>query len=172
MIEFDMKRFLADQRKKEKYVCDRIPEEGMRIVIAEGSAGESSIIADLSVERWEGHVDLIIETNEPEVVDLDEVYSYFRLREMTFEEFWREMVFVDPAKEYRRKLSMLSPNERELFDATSDHGRRSAQTIADRTGHDLSGQIKGCLSVLVKLGLLDRKRGYIRRLPPRHPFSG
>jgi hypothetical protein len=172
MIEFHMKTFLADQRKKEKYVCDRIPEDGMRIVLYEGSPGESSIIADLSVECWEGNVDLVIETNEPDVVDLNEVYRYFRRREMTVEEFWREMNFVDPEKDYRRKIALLSQTERELFEESSEHERRAAQTIADRAGHDLSGQTKGCLSVLVKLGLLDKHRGYLRRQPPRHPYHG
>lgn len=66
-LQMNMKLVVADQRKKAKYVCDRIPDERMRIVTAEGSAGQ--IIADLSVERWEGNVDLVIESNEPEVVN-------------------------------------------------------------------------------------------------------
>lgn len=170
--KLNMKLFVADRRKKAKYVCDRISDEGMRIVLIEGTSEYPPIYADLSPVRWEGRCDLVIETNEPDFVDLNEVYEFFRRREMTYIEIWREMMFVDPAKDYRRKVGILSVTERELFDASSYEERRTGQTIADRAGHELNGHVKGCLRLLVMLGLLDEHRGYLRRRPPRQPYDG
>ena len=38
----NMRLFLADQRKKRNYVCARIPEEGMRVVLGEKTADYGS----------------------------------------------------------------------------------------------------------------------------------
>jgi hypothetical protein len=172
MIEFNMKAFLADQRKKEKYVCDRIPNEGMRIVLAEGTSEYPPLYADLSLVRWEGLCDLVIETNEPDLVDLNEVYKFFRHRDMTLEERWREMLFVAPVKDYARKIGLLSKKERRLFEASSEYRWQHGEFIAATTGYFLDGNTKECLRLLTMLGLLQSsRRGYIRRRPPTGPYA-
>jgi hypothetical protein len=172
-LQMNMKLVVADRRKKAKYVCGRIPDEGMRIVLVEGTSEYPPIYAELSLVRWEGRCDLVIETNEPDFVDLNEVYRYFRHRDMTLEERWREMVFVDPAKDYRRKVALLSQKERELFEASSETQRHPGRIISASSypEHDYNGQTKACLSLLVKMGLLhSNSRGYIRRRPPSGPY--
>ena len=48
----------------------------------------------------------------------------------------------------------------------------NGDNLAFEAGHELNGQIKGRLSLLVKLGLLTTvKGGYLRVKPPVHPYG-
>ena len=77
----------ADIRRMKRFICERVPEDG-RIVLADGDEGPAW--ADL-LPVWDedGDCDLHIETNEPEFVNLREVYDHFRRREMTWAEWSR-----------------------------------------------------------------------------------
>jgi hypothetical protein len=67
----------ADARKMKRFICSKIPEEGTRIVLADGPDGEAW--AELNPIRFDdGEVDLHIETNCPEWVDLAQIYEYFQ----------------------------------------------------------------------------------------------
>ena len=121
----------------------------------------------------DGKVDgLLIETNEPELVDLDFVYQHFRRQEMTYEEYWKESLWVDPVRRFKRQVDALSQNERELYEEASTTQPIRGEVLAVHAGHEYDGQIKGCLSLLVKLGLLKKVRGgYLRAGCPKRPYD-
>lgn len=79
----------ADNRKMKRFIAERLPPDGTRIVLADGPDGEAW--ADLFPNWDDGDCDLHIETNAPEWVGLREVYGYFRRPELTFREREREM---------------------------------------------------------------------------------
>jgi hypothetical protein len=171
----NVKRWKADQRKKERYICARIPDEGTNVCPWDGNSEYPPTIAELIPLRDDDGAlhELLIETNDPDVVDLDAVYKYFRRQEMTYEELWRELQWVDPAQEFRRKVSALAPRERKLFDAASETMPIQGEALAAKVGFDLDGQTRGHLAVLGKrLGLLQKARGgFIRTRPPKGPYA-
>ena len=68
-------------------------------------------------------------------------------------------------KRQASRLASLSPTERDLYDAASEHEAFGAKDLCLRTGiHDLNSRTKQCLSNLVKLELLRKEgqRGYLR----------
>jgi hypothetical protein len=69
-------QFRADSRKMKAFICSKIPEEGTRIVLADGPDGAAW--ADLNPVWSEAGWDLHWQTNEPEWVGLREIYEHFR----------------------------------------------------------------------------------------------
>ena len=82
----------ADERRMTKYVCDRIPEDGGRIVLlADGPEAWADLFPSWDEEYgWT----LLIEANEPEWISLAEVYGHFRRRDMTGLE-WEQAIFCE-----------------------------------------------------------------------------
>jgi hypothetical protein len=76
----------ADNARMQSYVCERIPDDGIRIDLTCGAW------ADLT-PCWDDRFGwtLLLDTDEPEWVDLREVYRHFRLKEMTRREWWAEL---------------------------------------------------------------------------------
>lgn len=89
-MRFNYDQIDADNRKMQRYIAQRIPPEGVKIVLADGPDGEAW--ADLFPSWDDDDCDLHIETNAPEWVGLREVYDYFRRPELTSWEREREMV--------------------------------------------------------------------------------
>ena len=165
----NMKMIMQDHLKKVRYVCRRIPDEGIRIELTSWTSENPPVWALVTPIGFD---EVTIESNEPEWVDLDLIYNHFRRQEMTYEELWKDLRFVDPEKEYRRKVDSLSQNERELFEAASETQPVRGEALASMAGHDYNGQIKGRLSLLVKLGLLTQVRGgYLKVRQPVHPYA-
>lgn len=81
-----LEQVLADNARMQSYVCERIPGDGIRIDLGSGAW------ADLT-PCWDDRFgwSLLIETGEPEWVDLREVYRHFRRREITRREWWAEI---------------------------------------------------------------------------------
>jgi len=77
---------MADRARMERYVCERIPPDGIRIDLGNGAW------ADL-FPAWDDRFgwSLLLETNEPEWVDLLEVYRHFHRQELTTREWWAEL---------------------------------------------------------------------------------
>jgi DNA modification methylase len=72
------------------YIASRIPEEGCRVVVADGPEGE--VWVDLDPVRYgDGELDLHLETNCPEWAGIPEVYEYLRQPEMAWWEWEREL---------------------------------------------------------------------------------
>ena len=150
----------------------RIPDDGIQICLFDNDSGLAELIP---LRDEDGQLlDLLIETNEPDVVDLHEVYEHFRRQEMNWEELWRELACgSNPVRDYHRKVALLAPNELDLFESASESVPMSSVPLAAIRGHNgLSGQIKGAFSVLVKLGLLQKPGdGYVRTQCPRAPYA-
>jgi hypothetical protein len=89
MRPLTLEELQSDDRKMRCFICERVPADGARIVLADGPEGGPAW-ADLT-PVWDDEYgwDLTLETNEPEWVDLREVYQHFRRQEMTIRE-WRE----------------------------------------------------------------------------------
>jgi excisionase family DNA binding protein len=81
----------ADNRRMKRFICGRIPQDGTRIVLADGEDGPAW--ADL-LPVWDddGDCDLLIGTNEPEWANLREVYDYFRRTDLTWSEWKKEAI--------------------------------------------------------------------------------
>jgi hypothetical protein len=101
-MRLTLDQILADNASMERFICERIPPETTRIDLGSGAW------ADLT-PFWDDRFgwSLLLETDEPEWVDLQEVYQHFRRREMTFREWWREF-------EGERARSKVSSLEREV----------------------------------------------------------
>ena len=162
---------MNDRQKMVSYICSRIPSEGTRVILTtEGSDGPA-IFADLTPSYdadlgWE----LQIESNEPEWTTLKEVYEYFRHLDMTHEEWWKELTWVDPVKDFPRKYDLLTPTEQEIFDAASDTVPIRGEALLAATKRAYTGQAKYIPTLLVKMGLFAKvKKGYLRRRPPQYP---
>jgi hypothetical protein len=84
-MRLTIEQILADNAKMEQYICERIPPATTRIDLGRGAW------ADLT-PFWDDRFgwSLLLETDEPEWVDLSEVYQHFRREEMTSREWWRE----------------------------------------------------------------------------------
>jgi hypothetical protein len=78
-----------DNRKMRASICEHLPADGTRLILADGPEGGPAW-ADLT-PLWDDEFgwDLLLETNEPEWVDLREVYQHFRRQDMTIKE-WRD----------------------------------------------------------------------------------
>jgi len=79
-------QIMADRARMEKFICERIPDDGTRIDLGNGACADLMPFWDDQF-GWSLHW----ETNEPEWVDLWEVYQYFRNKEMTSREWWAEL---------------------------------------------------------------------------------
>lgn len=161
-------RVAHDRDKMTRYICLRIPPDGTRVILTSSGEDGPAIYADLTplFEAEEGwHLDII--SNEPEWATLKQVYEYFRHSDMTKDEWRREVTWVDPVKEYWRKIQSLSPTERDIFYAASETCAQPGINIIKATIHDYYGQTKTMLSLLVKLGLFRKvKGGYLRTPQP------
>jgi excisionase family DNA binding protein len=72
------------------YIASRLPEEGFRVVLADGPEGE--VWVDLDPVRYgDGEWDVHLETNCPEWADIPQAYEYLRRQEMTPGEWRREL---------------------------------------------------------------------------------
>jgi DNA modification methylase len=90
MANFTFDQLLADRHRMKAFVAMRIPEEGCRIVLADGPVGE--VWADLNPVRYgDGEMDVHLETNCREAVCLPDIYMHFRRQEMTWWEWQREL---------------------------------------------------------------------------------
>jgi hypothetical protein len=83
-------RCQSDRRRMKAYIASRIPEEGCRVVLADGPEGE--VWVDLEPVRYgDGERDLHWETNCLEAVGLLDLYMHFRRQEMTWWEWGLEI---------------------------------------------------------------------------------
>src|SRR6516225_4506034 len=85
-MRFTTDQIMADNARMEKFICERIPDDGTRIDLGNGAWADLTPFWD---ERFGWS--LLLETNEPEWVGLWEVYQYFRSKEMTSREWWAEL---------------------------------------------------------------------------------
>jgi hypothetical protein len=85
-----LEQILGDKKKMTAYVCERLQKDGMEITLADGPGGP--VWATL-FSAWDDEFgwDLLIETNEPDWVRLEEIYRYFRRQEMTSLEWEQEL---------------------------------------------------------------------------------
>jgi hypothetical protein len=88
----------ADNAKMEKFICERIPPVTTRVDLGGGAWADLSPFWDDAV-GWT----LLLETDEPEWVDLQEVYRHFRRKEMTMRE-WQAEIQGELAREKVRSL--------------------------------------------------------------------
>jgi DNA modification methylase len=131
--------YQTDRRRMKAYIAMRIPEEGCRIVLAEGEDGEDWV--DLNPVRYpDGEWDLYFETNAPEWVGILEIYKYLRQQEMTWWEWERELRNAVELYSLRRLAADPVTGVLELND------RRRRELIRDRelpqeTGLPLSSTV-------------------------------
>jgi hypothetical protein len=83
MRPLTFEEYKADNRKMVRYICEHLPADEDRIILADGPEG-GPVWADLT-PIWDDEYgwDLLMETNLPEWVDLRVIYQHFRSQEMT-----------------------------------------------------------------------------------------
>jgi hypothetical protein len=75
MRNITVEELLADRRRMKAYIASRIPEEGCRIVLADGPEGE--VWVDLNpVWHEEDGWDMFWQTDCPEAVGLRDIYEH------------------------------------------------------------------------------------------------
>lgn len=114
-----MKRFhnQADRHRMKAFIAARLPEEGCRVVLAEGEGGE--VWAELNpIWDHEDGWDLHWETNEPDAIGLREIYDHFRWQDMTVQEWRRELAVRPCDKVVAHDGIAPSPKERHRPNAT------------------------------------------------------
>jgi hypothetical protein len=176
----------ADNRKMKRFIFERIPEDGIRIVLADGPEGGPAW-PDLTPTWDEGSDhDLLLDTNEPEWVGLGEVYDHFRLKEITWRE-WRS-IFLHPlprtpwSKQDRRSRQPVEQGERNLLRlrqciTLSGHsettlrrairdGRLKAHTIGRGRKRPTYGIVRGDLAAYIEASRVELPD------PPRVPTIG
>jgi excisionase family DNA binding protein len=79
-------QIIADRARMEQFISERIPPDGARIDLGGGAWADLTPFWD---ERFGWS--LLLETDEPEWVDLRMVYEHFRRQEMTNREWWTEL---------------------------------------------------------------------------------
>jgi hypothetical protein len=97
-VRLSIEQIIADNAKMERFICERIPAEGVKIDLGNGAS------ADL-FPFWDDRFGwtLLLETDEPEWVDLRVVYDHFRRQEMTTRE-WMEQIESEMARARVRTL--------------------------------------------------------------------
>ena len=85
-------QILADNRKMEQFICDRLRTERTRIVLSDGWRPHGPAWVDLTLLLCDdGDHELVIESNEPDAFGVREVYEHFRRLERTSWEREREI---------------------------------------------------------------------------------
>jgi hypothetical protein len=97
---------LADRRRMEAYIASRIPEEGCRIVVADGPDGEGWVDLD-PVRYGDGEWGLHWETNCTEWAGISQAYEHFRRQEITTGEWGLEM--ADAIRQKTNELASRQP---------------------------------------------------------------
>jgi len=168
----------ADRRRMKKFVAERISPAGTRIVLADGEEGGPAW-ADLWPTWDDADCDLLIETNEPEWVDLREVYEHFRRLERTGCEWERELAaeinrwkvhdLVRESSVLHEKLNRRStPNGDEPIVSDGDLPKEVSTAEAAR----ILGVSKDTVLKLKSAGLLEyRNTGSPDSCRPVYAFS-
>lgn len=164
-------RCVDDARKMKRYILARIPADGVRIYLTTEGESEPATHADLIPIHDENGVydELEIETNEPDGTSIEMVYMHFRREDMTSFE-WEQWLRNETPRDARRKLraeycgkvASLSVVEQQLVAAASESTPTRGEVLTLKAGQEYDGYSKGCLAHLVKLGLLQKNRGYLR----------
>ena len=163
-----------DRRHKEKYVWSRIPfNESTRIEFHWHNEDGAKAVAKLIPSKT---VSCSSRADDRDEIDLDRIYRHFREKEMTIEESRQDWAYrmglnnrlAAAQADFDHKLAALSQKERQLYESASETDPMRGDVVAAikfpvQAG---DGHIKGCLSHLVKLGLLRKIQGkgggYIR----------
>jgi hypothetical protein len=167
----------ADIRKMKKFVCERIPPDRIRIVLADGPDGPAWLdLTPLCDE--DGECDLVIESNEPDAFRLRDVYEQFRRREMTGWEWGRELA-ADMNRwkvhELERVMAVLREKpDRPDSDAESERvgEYELPREVSTAEAASILGISKDTVLELKKAGLLEyRNTGSPDSCRPVYAFS-
>jgi hypothetical protein len=150
----------ADKARMEQFICERIPDDGIRIDLGCGARAEL-------MPCWDDRFGwtLLLETDEPEWVDLREVYRHFRRREMTCWE-WRTEIEGQRARWKLRSLeeevAVLRSKEPGQADAAGSReygptldGNRLPKEVSTAEAAEILGVGKDVVLKLKRAGLLE-----------------
>lgn len=117
----------SDNRKMKRFIGERIPPDGTRIVLVDGTDGPAWV--DL-IPLWdeEGECDLVLNTNEPDAFGLRDVYDHLRRKELTGREWERELI-ADVNRSKIRKLERENVEMRGKLNQRS--GPENDEAISD-----------------------------------------
>lgn len=134
-------QILADNRKMERFICDRLRTERTRIVLASGWPPDGPVWVDLTLYLCDdGDHELVIESNEPDAFGVRDVYEHFRRQERTSWE--REREIQDEMNRWK-----VHDLEREIERQREDN---MANSTNDSLAEQLS-QIEDKLDTLLRL---------------------
>ncbi len=85
-MNFTTQQLQSDRSKMVRFICERIPADGITVILADAVGGEPAWAGLYPSWDDEGGWDLRIETNE-QWIGLKEVYEHFRRQEMTWGEW-------------------------------------------------------------------------------------
>ena len=143
MMRLTTDQIMADRARMEKVICERIPDGGTRVDLGNVAWADLTPFWDESF-GWS----LLLETNEPEWVDLCEVYEHFRRKEMTSREWWAEL----EGEMARSKVCSLE-GEVAVIDQRLNHIRQTTLELEPQVRTD---SVPLLLSVLPDLTLIAK----------------
>lgn len=128
-----------DIRRMERFICERIPPNRTRIVLADGGDGPAWV--DLT-PLWDddGDCDLVIQSNEPDAFGLRDVYEHFRRKEMTgWEREWEISAEMNRWKVHQLERENAVLREAELREEVGQTASEGTGAIDVATTVDESG---------------------------------
>jgi len=141
-MQLCLDKIVSDERKMIAYICQRIPREDFRVILANGADGPAW--ADLT-PLWDDERgwDLHFETNLPEWVTLVRIYDHFREQDMTAQE-WKAAVGLatsaaangEPAvinERLEHKIDQLLEVMRRLLGNTADTDAAPVEPLENAT---------------------------------------
>jgi hypothetical protein len=132
-MRLSLDQMLSDDHRMQQYICERIVNDGTKIVLAAGEEGESW--AELypiwdDEKGWELHME-----RSDEWVSLEDVYYHFRRKEMTWREWY--LLFAPTTQHYNESAPISQATTRlagieakldQILDNTTTLVRQQTQT--------------------------------------------
>jgi hypothetical protein len=164
-------QYQSDHCRMRASIASRIPEEGCRIVLADGPEGEVWVDLD-PVQYGNGELDLHLETNCPEWAGIPEVYEYLWSQEMTWEEWrrelagemarWRALRLDGEVTPLRKVVADLDAGNQQVSDWTAVEEGGLPKEVSTAEAARILGVSKDIVLKLKAAGLLE----YRNTAPP------
>lgn len=173
-------QILADNRKMERFISERLRTERTRIVLSDGWRPDGPAWVDLTLLLCDdGNHELVIESNEPDAFGVREVYEHFRRQEMTGWEWERELAAeINRWKvhDLERVMAVLreKPDRRSNPDGEEPivDGEELPKEVSTAEAARILGVSKDTVLELKKAGLLEyRNTGSPDSCRPVYAFS-
>lgn len=137
MTRVSMEEWKHDRHKMEQYIIRHLPKDEQVEIVLANDLESGPLTAKVDVIDWgNGELGLHYESDDPDAVDLRDIYDYFRLKEMTMEE-WRQECHRGVAQ---MRIDTLQRKVASLRQARTTIANNAKRAIDAATETDLPGE--------------------------------